>query len=52
MMEKARGYRRDIEEGRWVIETRHERRRWVVIIEPIPERKELEVVTAYAVWED
>ncbi len=52
MMEKARGYRRDIEEGRWVIETRHERHRWEVIVEPVPERKELEVVTAYAVWED
>ena len=52
MMENARSYRRDIVEGRWVIETRHQRRRWEVIVEPIPEKKVLDVITAYALWED
>ena len=52
MMEHALGYRRDHIEGRWVIETRYRRQRWAVIVEPIPEREQLEVVTAYEVWED
>jgi hypothetical protein len=53
MMEHASGYRRDNDvEGRWVIETRFKRQRWEVVVEPIPERKRLEVVTAYPRWED
>ena len=51
MMEHALGYRRDHTEGRWVIETRYRRQRWAVIVEPIPKREQLEVVTAYEVWE-
>ena len=34
MLEHARSYRRDIEEGRWVIETRHKGHLWEVIVEP------------------
>lgn len=51
MLERATGYRRDGVEGRWVIETRHRRRAWEVIVEPDGERQLLVVVTAYPVWE-
>jgi hypothetical protein len=51
MLERATGYHRDIVEGRWVIETRHRRGPWEVIVEPDRERQLLVVVTAYPVWE-
>ncbi len=50
MLERALGYRKDVAEGRWVIETRHRRKAWEVIVEPDRERQLLVVVTAYAVW--
>ena len=49
MMEIADGLRHDYIEGRWVVETRFQRKRWEVIVEPIPEKEKLEVVTAYEV---
>ena len=51
MMEHAKGCHRDIEEGRWVIETRYQGQPWEVIVEPIPERQILVIVTAYDVWD-
>ena len=51
MLERASGYRRDIVEGRWIIETGHERRRWEVIVDPDVAVQLLVVVTAYPVWE-
>jgi hypothetical protein len=51
MLERATGYRRDVVEGPWVIETRHRRRPWEVIVEPDRERQLLVVVTAYPVWD-
>ena len=51
MLERASGYREDVVEGRWVIETRHRRRPWEVIVEPDGERELLVVVTGYPVWE-
>lgn len=51
MLERASGYRADVVEGRWVIETRHRRKAWEVIIEPDVEKLRLVVVTAYRVWE-
>ena len=51
MLERAAGYRVDVVEGRWLIETRHRRRVWEVIVEPDSERRLLVVVTAYPVWE-
>lgn len=51
MMEHVKSYRRDIAEGRWVIETQHQERPWEVIVEPIPERQILVVVTAYDIWD-
>ena len=47
MLERAGGHRADVVEGRWVIETRHSRKAWEVIVEPDNERELLVVVTAY-----
>jgi hypothetical protein len=47
MLEQSTGYRRDAVAGRWAIQTRHRRRAWEVIVEPlIPEQLVL-IVTAY-----
>ena len=51
MLEHAEGYHADVVEGRWVIETRHSRKDWEVIVEPDNEQKLLVVVTAYPVEE-
>lgn len=47
MLEDATGFRRDIDEARWVIETGHEGRAWEVIVEPIEAERKLVLVTAY-----
>jgi hypothetical protein len=49
MLEKARDYRRDVVAGRWVVVTRHGRRAWQVIVEPLVFEHVLLVVTAYPV---
>jgi hypothetical protein len=49
MLERASGYRRDVVPGRWVIETKHSRRNWEVIVEPLISERLLLVVTAYPV---
>jgi hypothetical protein len=49
MMEGAMRFRPDIEEGRWCIEAQFKGRPWEVIVEPMPEKKLLVVVTAYDV---
>lgn len=50
MLEDAIGYREDVVEDRWVIETRrHRGRRWEVIVEPDPVEELLVVITAYPV---
>ncbi len=49
MMETAAGYREDYEEGRWVVDTRHDAAPWEVIVEPDPDDQVLVVVTAYPV---
>lgn len=49
MLEYATGLRLDVVEGRWVVETRHARSRWEVIVEPDEEIRLLIVVTAYPV---
>jgi hypothetical protein len=51
MLASARSHRRDVVEGRWIIESRHRRRAWEVIVEPDDRVKLLVVVTAYPVWE-
>jgi hypothetical protein len=34
MLEMASGYRPDVVDGRWVIETRHAGKSWEAIVEP------------------
>ena len=51
MLERAVSLRRDIVPQRWVVGTRHRRRRWEVIVEPDNEAERLVVITAYPVWE-
>jgi len=50
MLERASGYREDVVEDRWVIETRHRGRAWELIVEPDEHRRLLVVVTAYPMW--
>jgi hypothetical protein len=52
MLERAQGWRQDVVEGRYVIETKHRRRAWEVIVEPDYDVELLVVVTAYPLWED
>ena len=47
MLELAAGYRADILEGRFVIDTRHAGRSWEAIVEPDEMRQLLVVITAY-----
>ena len=47
MFERARGYSAAVIDGRWIIETRHRRRGWHVIVEPDPDEQLLVVITAY-----
>lgn len=51
MLERARGYRPDIVEGRWVIVTRHRDTTWEVVVEPDTDLTRLVVVTAYPLGE-
>jgi hypothetical protein len=51
MLEHARAYRTDIVDGRWVIETRHNRGPWEIIVEPEIDIEILVVITAYPVGE-
>ena len=50
MLHRASGHHRDVVPGRWVIETKHRRRAWEVIVEPEPTAQVLVVVTAYPNW--
>lgn len=47
MLSVATGFRRDVVSGRWIIETRHKRKPWEVIVEPDADAQVLVVVTAY-----
>jgi hypothetical protein len=49
MLEAAARYREDIVDGRFIIETRHRRADWEVIVEPDAVAYSLVVITAYAV---
>jgi hypothetical protein len=51
ILARASGYREDVAEERWVIDVRHRRHAWQVIVEPDRDRRLLVVVTAYPVWE-
>ena len=47
MLEAATDFYENHEEGRFLIETTHEGRRWEVVVEPSPSDHCLVVVTAY-----
>jgi len=47
MLEDASSLRPDVEEGRWVVTTRHRRRAWEIIVEPDEAEHVLVVITAY-----
>jgi hypothetical protein len=49
MLAAATGYRDDVVDGRFVIETLHRRADWEVIVEPDEVVHSLVVITAYAV---
>ena len=51
MLEQALNYQRNVVVGRWVVETRHAGRMWVVVVEPDGASNLLVVVTAFPVWE-
>jgi hypothetical protein len=51
MLDRASNYRRDIVEGRWIIETHHAYRAWEVIVEPDADVRLLVEVTAFPVLE-
>jgi len=51
MLHRATGYRLDVVEDRWIIETRHRGHHWEVIVEPDPAEQLLVVITAYPVGE-
>jgi Domain of unknown function (DUF4258) len=47
MLDSATDFYDNPEEGRFVVETRHDGRNWAVIVEPSPADEVLIVVTAY-----
>jgi hypothetical protein len=49
MLEDAMSVEADIEMGRWVIHTVHDRRPWHIIVEPDSSLNLLVVVTAYPI---
>jgi hypothetical protein len=49
MLSSASGFRTDVVLGRWIIETRHRRKPWEVIVEPDTVAQLLVIVTAYPV---
>ncbi len=49
MLETALGFRSDIVDGRFVIETRFRGRRWEVVVEPDEMEHLLVVVTAFGI---
>jgi hypothetical protein len=48
-MEHATSYRPDVAEGRWRIKVSFKGEPWEIIVEPVPEKQLLCVVTAYDV---
>jgi hypothetical protein len=51
MLENATGFRRDVVEGRWIIEAGCGRQAWEVIVEPDIYTGKLAIITAYSVTE-
>jgi hypothetical protein len=49
MMEQAMGFRRARRKGRWIIETKHQDKKWEIVVQPNTDTELLSVVTAYEV---
>jgi hypothetical protein len=49
MLEDASSIRHDVEEGRWLIASRHRGRPWEIVVEPDEAERVLVVITAYPV---
>ena len=49
MLSVASSFRADVVPGRWIIETRHRRKAWEVIVEPDRDAQVLVVITAYLI---
>ena len=49
MMASAMSFRKDLQLGRWVVETMHASSAWEVVVEPDAADKLLVVITAYPV---
>jgi hypothetical protein len=47
MLEQPKGLERSHVEGRFVIHVQHRRRPWIVVVEPNPIARVLDVLTAY-----
>ncbi len=47
MLERAKNYKPAETEGRWIIEARHRRKNWYLIVEPDYDEKLLVIITAY-----
>jgi len=47
MLQRASGYSPSVVENRFMIETMHRGRPWIVIVEPDPDERLLVIVTAY-----
>ena len=50
MLQQATSYREDVVEDRWIIESRHKRSAWEIVVEPDSDAELLVVVTAYPIW--
>ncbi len=49
MLHAAHAMRPDLDDGRWVVETRFRRQPWEVIVEPDEDERIIVVITAYRV---
>lgn len=49
MMERATAVRRDVDPGRWIVESKHASKPWEVVVEPDVEDRLVVVITAYSV---
>ncbi len=49
MLNDARGYQPSVVSGRFLIESRHARQRWEIVVEPDELERTLIVITAYGV---
>ncbi len=49
MYDRAKNYRQDYMAGRWVIETKHRRQNWEIIVEPDFDEQKVVIITAYKI---